>query len=106
MKQFLYKIQAVRPAMLTEGPTPEEARAVSEHFAFLERLTMKDVLLLAGRTQNSDYSAFGIAIFRAETEEAARALMAEDPVVQRRVMRAEIYPYRVALLGDTTPFAP
>jgi uncharacterized protein YciI len=106
MKQFLYKIQVVRPAMLTEGPTPEEAQAVSEHFIFLERLTAEGILLLAGRTQNSDFSAFGIAIFRAESEEAARKLMAEDPVVQRRVMRAEIYPYRIALLGDATPFAP
>lgn len=97
LSQFLYRIQPTRPAMLTEGPTPAEQQAVADHFAYLQRLQQQDVLLLAGRTQNSDYSSFGIIIFLAASEEEAQAIVANDPAVQQRVMRAELYPYRIAL---------
>lgn len=94
---FLYRIQPTRPAMLTDGPTPEEAQIVAEHFAYLQRLLAEGTLLLAGRTLNDDYSSFGIVIFRAESAAAAQALMLADPAVAQRVMRAELYPYRIAL---------
>lgn len=82
--------------MLTEGPTEEEAQRVSEHFQHLQKLMGKGMLILAGRTQNSDYSSFGIALFEAESDEAMREIVANDPAVKHRVMRAEWYPYRLA----------
>lgn len=97
---YLYKIQPVRPEMVSAGPTPEEDRIVAQHFAYLQRLTEAGVVLLAGRTLNTDYSKFGIVIFRAASEAAAREVVANDPAVRERVMRAELYPYRIALLGD------
>lgn len=84
--------------MVTEGPTPEEAEVVSRHFAHLEALTEKGVMILVGRTQNRDESTFGIAIFEAEDDLAARAIMESDPAVRAGVMRAELYPYQVALM--------
>jgi uncharacterized protein YciI len=96
---FLYKIQPVRPEMLSVGPTPEEEQAVSEHFAYLENLTEAGVVLLAGRTLNTDHSSFGIVILTARSEQAARDIMLNDPAISQRVMRAELYPYRIALLG-------
>ncbi|MBZ0295445.1 MAG: YciI family protein [Anaerolineae bacterium] len=96
-QQWLYRIQPFRPQMLTDGGTPEEAAIVSEHFAYLQRLMEEGVLLLAGRTLNTDYSSFGIAVFNAESEEAAWELAHNDPAVKKKVMRAEIYPYRMAL---------
>ena len=84
--------------MVTEGPTAEEAETVSRHFAYLEDLTEKGVMILVGRTQNSDESTFGIAIFEAEDESAARMIMEADPAVRAGVMRAELYPYRIALM--------
>ncbi len=95
---FLYKIQPVRPEMLTEGSTETEKRIISEHFSYLEDLMGKGVLILAGRTLNQDYSSFGITIIKAETDEEARRIMHEDPAVKNHVMRAELYPYRIALL--------
>jgi len=97
---FLYRIQPTRPEMLTEGPTPDEERIVGEHFGFLQRLTAEGVVLLAGRTLNTDPSSFGIVIFRAESEEEARALMMRDPAVAAGVFRAELFPYGLALVGD------
>ena len=58
--------------MLTEGPTPEEERVVGEHFAHLEDLTERGVLILAGRTLNTDETSFVIVMFRAGTPELAR----------------------------------
>lgn len=97
MKQFLYRIVPTRPAMLTEGRTENEARVVGEHFAYLKRLTDAGVVLMAGRTANDDASTFGIVVFLAESEDEAAKVMAEDPAVEQGVMRAELFPYRVAL---------
>ncbi|MBC8503657.1 MAG: hypothetical protein ISR58_19260 [Anaerolineales bacterium] len=98
--QFLYTIQPTRPAMLTEGPTSEEDRIVSEHFNYLKSLNGQGILILAGRTQNSDPSSFGIVIFKAASEEDAKQIMENDPAVSQGVMKAEIYPYRVALITE------
>jgi uncharacterized protein YciI len=84
--------------MLADGPTPEEAEVVSEHFAYLQQLAEKGVVVLAGRTLTTDESSFGIVILRADSEEAARNVVDTDPAVERQVMRAELFPFRIALM--------
>src|SRR5260370_34851637 len=97
MKQFLYRIQPVRHDMLTKGSTEFESRIVSEHFNYLRRLTESGVVILAGRTQNTDYSSFGIVLLKAETIEAAREIMLNYPEVKNKGFRAELYPYKTSL---------
>ncbi len=94
--QYLYRIQPIRDGFLIES-TPEEDRAVADHFKYLQRLTEEGVVLLAGRTLNTDLSSFGIVIFEAEDDAAAREVVRNDPAVQASVFRAELFPYRVAL---------
>ena len=98
MSEFLYKIQPTRVAMLSEGATPEEERIVEAHYNYLRALADQGIVILAGRTLNTDESSFGIIIFRAESEEAAQSIVADDPAVKGGVMRAELYPYRIALM--------
>lgn len=98
MNQWIYVLKVARLEMLTEGSTPEEDEIVGRHFAYLQDLTEKGVMVLVGRTQTADESTFGIAIFEAENEEAARTIMENDPAVAGGVMRATLYPYRVALM--------
>jgi uncharacterized protein YciI len=98
MEQWIYVLKPTRLEMLTEGSTPEEAEIVGRHFAYLKDLTEKGVMILMGRTQNNDESTFGIAIFEAEDETAARSIMENDPAVKNGVMTATLYPYKVALL--------
>ncbi len=98
MAQYLYKIQPVRPEMLTEGLTEFEKKTMSDHFERLQELAARGVVILAGRTQNSDYSSFGIVIINADSEEEARRFMLEDPGVKNKVVRGELYPYKIALL--------
>jgi uncharacterized protein YciI len=109
--QFAYRILPTRLAMLTEGPTEAEARVVAEHFAYLRRLCADGPVLLAGRTLAADANAFGIVVFEADSEPAARELMLADPAVRDGVMHAELYTFRVALWSprgprDATPPSP
>ena len=89
----------MRLEMVTRGPTGEEASILSDHFNYLKSLTEQGVVLVFGRTQNNDTSTFGITIFRAESEDAARSIMNNDPAVRKCVMRAELFPYKVAGLN-------
>ena len=103
MNQYLYRIQPTRPAMLSEGPTPEEAAAVGAHFGYLQDLVDTGKVLMAGRTLTTDERSFGIVVFEASSEEAAQALVEADPAVKAEVMRAELFPYRVALWSKFGP---
>ncbi|NWF62825.1 MAG: hypothetical protein HXY38_00835 [Chloroflexi bacterium] len=98
MNQWLYRIQPTRPAMLIKGTTPQEADIVSRHFSYLKDLTEKGVMILVGRALNTDMSSFGICIFEAEDESAARTIMEADPAVMAGVMLAECFPFRIALM--------
>jgi uncharacterized protein len=72
---------------------------MSEHFSYLKELTEKGIVILAGPTLVKDYSNFGIVIFKAETEKDAGEIMHNDPAVIQRVVRAELYPFRISLFN-------
>jgi uncharacterized protein YciI len=97
-KEYMYRVQPMRPAMLTKGPTPAEKSIISEHFSRLAELTGKGVVEFAGRTTNTDKTSFGIIIFRAESEAAAREIMNNDPAVKQGVMKATLFPFHTALM--------
>lgn len=99
MSEFLYRLHPTRPAMLTDGLTPAEREAVAAHLAHLQRLAAAGVVLLFGRTQTTDAATFGIVIFRADSADEARRIMEEDPAVRAGVMRADLFPFRVAGVG-------
>jgi uncharacterized protein YciI len=99
MPEYLHKIQPARPEMLSEGPTPEEAAIVSRHFDYLSALADRAVVVLAGRTLTADERSFGIVIFRADSDDDARSIVEDDPAVKAGVMRAELYPCRIALMS-------
>ncbi len=89
--------------MLTAGPTAAEAAAVTAHFAYLQQLLASHVVLMAGRTLNADERTFGIVIFQAPSEAAARAIMQSDPAIKLGVMQAELFPYHIALWSPQGP---
>jgi uncharacterized protein YciI len=86
--------------MLTEGLTPHESETMAKHFEYLQELTQEGILILAGRTLNSDEDTFGITVIKATSEEETRAIMDNDPAVSQGVMNARLYPYRVALISE------
>ncbi|MDR7189723.1 uncharacterized protein YciI [Microbacterium sp. BE35] len=98
MAQWLYRIVPSRSEMVADA-TPEEQRIVGEHFAYLVELRDRGVLILAGRTQETE-GTFGITIFEADDEPAARAVMNADPAVAAGVFVASLHPYRIAVARD------
>jgi uncharacterized protein YciI len=103
MPQFIYRIQPTRLGMLTEKPTETEMKIIGEHFECLAKLVADGVVFMAGRTLTADEKTFGIVIFQAATEAEASALMQNDPAVKLGVMKAELFPYRVALWSAKVP---
>ena len=103
--QYLYIIRPTRLEMLTEGPTEREQKIVSQHFTYLQELTLQGVAILVGRSQTADEDSLGIIVYQASSEETARRLMENDPAVKQGVMRASFYPFRIALItADTSDF--
>lgn len=98
MPRYLYRIKPTRLEMLTDH-TDHEADVVSRHFAYLQENAANGVVLLAGRTLNTDPDTFGIIIFEAADDDAAKAFMDNDPAVIEGVMSASVFPYRVAIGG-------
>ncbi|KQP71474.1 hypothetical protein ASF40_06835 [Microbacterium sp. Leaf288] len=98
MAQWLYRIVPSRPEMVADA-TPDEQRIVGEHFAYLVALRDRGVLVIAGRTQETD-GTFGITIFEADDEPAAREVMNSDPAVAAGVFVASLHPYRIAVARD------
>ena len=99
MPRFLCRIWPTRLEMLC-GATPDESRIVEEHFAYLEGLADRGVVLLAGRTLNDDPTSFGVVVFDAETQAEAEEIVAADPAVRAGVFRADLFPFRIALVAD------
>lgn len=98
MSEWLYRIVPTRAEMVTE-PTQSELDIVTAHFEYLVSLRDRGILILAGRTQEAQ-GTFGITIFEADDEEAARAVMDADPGVSGGVFSATLHPYAVAVARD------
>ena len=98
--QFIYHFDPIRPELVTDADawTDEDNRIAEAHFIYLEKATRDGVVLLAGRSQDGVGPA--IVIFEAESEEAARQFMEDDPFVSGGLMRASLHPFRAALVRD------
>ena len=96
MFQWLSMAKPTRLEMLLES-TPEEDEIIDQHLAYVEDLTRNGVIIMVGRTLNTDATGFGLTIFEAEDETAAREIMESDPAVKNGIMSATLFPYRVAL---------
>jgi len=94
MKRWVYILRLVRPEA---GPNPTDAEAaiVSRHFAHLKTAHDAGRVILAGPCE--DY-AFGVVVFEAPDEAAARAFMDADPAVAEGLMTARLHPFRVSLM--------
>jgi len=90
---WIYVVRLTRPeAVLLQ--TEEESAAIDRHFIRLQQACTVGTVRLAGPATDG---SFGIVIFEAEDEAAARSFMAEDPAVLSGVMTAELHPFHVSL---------
>ena len=96
---FIYRLRAVRPDMLSAGLTEHETAIMEAHGEYLDRLAAHEIVKLAGRTIIDDEQAFGIVVLETDSELHARRIMNEDPAVANGVLRAELFPFRIAVTG-------
>lgn len=96
---YIYLLRPTRPAMLTSGFTHAETQIQKDHSAYLDKLSKHGDLVLFGRTLTTDEDTFGIVVFKAESEAAAKQIMENDPGVKNGLMHAKLYPYRIACLA-------
>ena len=95
-KEFIY-VQRLVPR-LYDGMawTKEDNGVLDRHFARFQEATKSGQLILAGRTKEPGEKTFGIAIFRASDEAAARAFVKADPFISAGLMNADLHPFAVA----------
>ena len=93
---WLVVLRPVRANMPFE-PTDEESGAVSEHFAYLQKLRDEGKLVLAGPSPVAPGNTIGIAVYDVEDETEVRAIMEADPAITRGVMTAELRPFRLSI---------
>jgi uncharacterized protein len=96
-KQFIYVLRLVPRLYDDKNWTREDNAVLERHFARLQEAAKSGQLILAGRTNEPGDKTFGIAIFKASDEAAARAFMQADPAVSAGLMTAELHPFAVAL---------
>jgi uncharacterized protein YciI len=95
---FIYVFDPVRPEMVTDPDawTKEDSRIAEKHFAYLKKATEEGTVILAGRSLDGRGPA--VVIFEAASESEARQFMENDPFVAYGLMRANLHPFRAALV--------
>ncbi len=101
--EFFYTLTLLHPEIKTQGPTPAQAATVGRHWAHLQELLSGGQLIFAGRTLSVDEDGFASVIFRASSEEEARAVMERDPGIREGLFSGHLYPYQVLLVGSWSP---
>ena len=96
-KQFIYVLHLVPRLHDDKAWTEQDKAAVERHFNRLKDATKTGQVFLAGRTSESGDKTFGIVIFEAANEEAARVFVNGDPAVIAGIMTAELHPFGIAL---------
>src|SRR5262245_49952729 len=80
--KFVGVFQVTRADLVTKGPKPEELPVIRAHVEYWQQQTDRGVCLLAGHTLNTDETAFGLAVIKADSEAAAKKIMEDDPMVR------------------------
>jgi uncharacterized protein YciI len=96
-KQFIYVLKLVPRLYADSAWTKEDNAVIERHFVRLQEAAKSGQLIIAGRTSESGDKTFGIAVFEAPDEAAAKKFMQEDPAVAGGLMTAELHPFVVAL---------
>ena len=96
-KQFIYVLRLVPRLYSDANWTKEDETVLERHFARFQEATKSGQLILAGRTKEPGDKTFGIAIFEAADEAAARTFMENDPCVAAGLMTSQLHPFAVAL---------
>jgi len=96
-QQYVYVLR-LAPQYQEEAAWKDiQTAVIARHFERLAEAARAGKVILAGRTTESLDKTFGLVIFEADNEAAAREFMLSDPAVVAQLMTATLHPYAVAL---------
>jgi len=95
MDTWIYFIHPPRDDF-AETMTEAEEEAWARHWVRIQRLYLEGRVVLVGPTLGRVNT--GLCVFEADDEDAARALMNEDPAIAEGFATGELRPFRVSLL--------
>ncbi|MEG0771871.1 YciI family protein [Clostridium sp.] len=94
-KEFIYVLKLAERLTNGDNWTQKDNVIVEQHFKYLKKLLNEGDLVLAGNTEGLSKDTFGLVIIKAYTEEKAKRIMENDPVVKENIMKSELYPYKI-----------
>ncbi|MCR8634637.1 YciI family protein [Paenibacillus radicis (ex Xue et al. 2023)] len=92
--EFVYIFKPRREDFL-QTLTLVEMTAMGAHFDYCNGLQAEGILIMSGACTDG---AYGMVVFKADSEEEARRIFDNDPVVIADVVDAELHPYKVLKL--------
>jgi uncharacterized protein YciI len=97
----MYTLYPTRLEMFTSGPTDAERASAAEHWIYSQRLLGQGAIVFAGRAiEPTSDGAFAIVVIRADSRDAAQAMMDADPAVRSGIFRARLFPFQPMLMGE------
>ncbi|MCF7857701.1 MAG: YciI family protein [Candidatus Cloacimonetes bacterium] len=99
MKEYIYTLKLIPKYWDKNNWTDKEDQIISQHFNKLIHLKATGSLILAGKTEAEDETAFGIVIFKSKNDQEAYVIMESDPAVRSGIMTATLREFNVALIS-------
>lgn len=96
-EQYVYVLHVAPRFQEAAAWTEAEDAVIGRHFERLAEAVESGQVILAGRTNESLDTTFGLVILEAASEAAAREFMESDPAVVAGLMTATLHSYSVAL---------
>lgn len=97
-----YVLVVLKSGSVTGLPRNAQDSIFKGHMANINKLAAEGKLIVAGPLGKNDKNYRGIFIFDVDNVEAAKLLVATDPVIKSQIMDAEYYPwYGSAALKET-----
>jgi uncharacterized protein YciI len=96
-RTYIYVLRLATKFQDEHAWTKEDHAVAQRHFERLKAAAEHGPVILAGRTEEPADKTFGIVIFEAPDEKAARVFMENDPAVKSGLMTADLHPYMIAV---------
>jgi uncharacterized protein YciI len=91
----IYQMAVFRPDPARKAlPKEEESRIMAAHLANIHRLTDQGLLVAAGPFDDTPTTLSGIFVFKIDSLDEARLLVAKDPTVVEHRLIVDVYPWR------------
>lgn len=94
---YVYVLKLVPRLHDEQAWTETDKGTVGRHFQRLKDATAAGQVVFAGRTMESGDKTFGLVVFEADNEAAAKKFADEDPAVAGGAMTVTVHPFALVL---------